>query len=416
VNDGQDREIGNLVASEIPRPSARAAESFRRALPTMLALVGEKLALETGYAGPAAEPGPASGSELAGKPRAGEDPRHQTEFAEGVQRHFGATLSAIYELGLFGSLADEAAWYVSTLAWHGLSPEAIRRMIEAWSIAIYSAIKPPEADQLVAPIKWIRVNLDRLSERAQETAATGSAGTPETRRTTGTAGTPEAPRATRTPKPGPAQAPELETLLGLVLGKRRREAAEFVLDLAHRGSSVGTVQAHLVAPALREIGLLWQRGKITAADEHAATEICRYVLFRLLDDLPREPRLPHTALVAAVTGEEHAFGAEILAGYLDLKGWNTVFLGRSAPAEDIAEAARSSQCQAVFLSVGLIANLPAAISLARVLKSLPTHPKVIIGGRAAQAAGEALARYCDAVVEGLEDAHTQALRMLTGYA
>lgn len=394
MSDGQDREIGKVVASEIPRPSARAAESFRRALPTMLALVGERLALEMAYAGPAAEPGPASG----------EDPRHQLAFAEGVQRHFGATLSAIYELGLFGSLTDEAAWYVSTLAWHGLSPEAIRRMIEAWSIAIYSAIKPPEADQLVAPIKWMRLNLERLSGRAQETATTGPAGTPET------------PGATRTPKLEPAQPPELETLLGLVLDKRRREAAEYALSLAHRGSSVGTIQAHLVAPALREIGLLWQRGKITAADEHAATEICRYVLFRLLDDLPREPRLPHTALVAAVTGEEHAFGAEILAGYLDLKGWNTVFLGRSAPAEDIAQAARSSRCQVVFLSVGLIANLPAAISLAQVLKSLPTHPKVIIGGRAAEAAAEALARYCDAVVEGLEDAHIQALRMLTSYA
>lgn len=382
MSDKQDREIGSLQPGEIPRPSASAAESFRRALPTMLAMVGERLAVEMAYAGPAGKPAPASG--LGPRPGPGPGAQEQLEFAQGVQRHFGATLSAIYELGLFGSLPDEAAWYVSTLAWHGLSPDAVRRMIEAWSIAIYSAIKPPESDQLVAPIKWIRLNLERLTELAQETDT--------------------------------AKTPELETLLGLILGKRRREAAEYVLDLAHRGQSLGDIHSHLVAPALREIGLLWQRHKINAADEHAATEICRYVLFRLLDDVAREPRLPYTAIVAAVTGEEHAFGAEILAGYLDLKGWNTVFVGRSAPAEDIVEAARSTGCQAVFLSVALIANLPAAGSLAAALKSLPTHPKVIIGGRAAGPAAVALARFSDAVVGSIEDAHAEALRIVGSHA
>ncbi|MFZ1946472.1 MAG: cobalamin B12-binding domain-containing protein, partial [bacterium] len=358
--------------------------------------------------------GLASGPGLGGKPS--EDPRHQLPFVQEVQRHFGAALSAIYQLGLAETLVDEAAWYISTLAWHGLSPAGIRRMIEAWSIAIYSTIKPPEADELVAPIRWIRLNLERLSERTRE-AGTGEAeGIGGTFPTTGPASTPEPPGTPRTRKPRPGQSPELTALMGLVLDKRRREATDYVLNLARNGRSVGTLQAHLFAPTLREIGLLWQRGEITAADEHAATEICRYVLFRLLDDLPREARLPHTALVAAVTGEEHAFGAEILAGYLDLKGWNTVFLGRSAPAEDIVEAARSTGCQAVFLSVGLIANLPAAISLAQALRRLPIHPKVIIGGRAAEAAGEALARYCDAVIEDLEDAHIQALRMLGSHA
>jgi len=386
VSDRQDREIGNLQAGEVPRPSASAAESFRRALPTMLAIVGERFAVEMAYAGPAGKPGlgpgPASGPGTSSSLAPGA--REQLEFAQGIQRHFGATLSAIYELGLFGSLPDEAAWYASTLAWHGLSPDAVRRMIEAWSIAVYSTIKPPESDQLVAPIKWIRLNLERLTEQTQETDT--------------------------------AKTPELETLLGLALGKHRREAAEYVLGLAHRGSSLGDIHSHLVAPALREIGLLWQKSQITAADEHTATEICRYVLFRLLDDVAREPRLPYTALVAAVTGEEHAFGAEILAGYLDLKGWNTVFLGRSAPAEDIVEAARSTGCQVVFLSVALIANLPAAGSLAAALRNLATHPKVIIGGRAAGPAAGALARFSDAVVGSIEDAHAEALRMVASHA
>ena len=369
MSEETGRKSDGLQASEIPRPSAAAAERLRRAMPAVLAVVSERLAVESAYAGTATSPAPT--------------PEHLA-FARGVQSHFGATLSAIYDLGLFESLPEEAAWYVSTLAWRGLGPDAIRRMIEAWSVAIYSSIKPPEADQLVAPLKWIKLNVERLREREQ---------TGDGRRTQ-----------------------ELGALLALVLGKRRRDAADYLLDLARKGRSLADIHSGLIGPALTEIGLMWQQHKISAADEHAATEICRYSLFRLLDSMPRHPELHHTALVTAVPGEEHAFGAEILAGYLDLQGWQTVFLGRSAPAEDIVEAARSTGSEVVFLSVALTANLPQAVALAGALRILPSSPRVIMGGRAAAAAAGALGRYADAVATGLEDAHARALGMVTGDA
>jgi methanogenic corrinoid protein MtbC1 len=147
------------------------------------------------------------------------------------------------------------------------------------------------------------------------------------------------------------------------------------------------------------------------ADEHAATEICRYVLYRLFDSVEPAPGNGREALVACVPGEEHELGAELAAEYLRLKGWGVFAVGRSAPEEDIVAAVSSSQPDVAFFSVTMIANLPAAGRLLEAALAARPGLGIVLGGRAAELASSRLAQ-SQVVVVTRFDAADEAGRRL----
>jgi len=66
----------------------------------------------------------------------------------------------------------------------------------------------------------------------------------------------------------------------------------------------------------------------------------------------------------------------------------------------------------VFLSVTLVANLPAAKALALKIRKHNSRAKIIIGGYAAVLARNTLNNVCDFVAESIEEGHKQALELV----
>jgi methanogenic corrinoid protein MtbC1 len=359
MSEGEMKE-GNAGGTDHPAPvSDGAAAAFSEALPKLLSLVNDKFAVDRRVL----------------KKRQPED----LTFVYDAHRHFGDMLRAVYEFKLYDHMLDEFAWYVATLAARGFEESYFRRMIEAWMIAIHSSIKPPESRDLTLPLEQLCRNLHAVYS---------------------------APRAEAEPL-----SPEAQHLLGLLLDKRRRGAAEYALERGG-GDRIEQVYSGLVLPAMNQVGVLWQRNEISVADEHAATEIGRYVLFRVIDALPREKPLGMKALVACVPGEEHDVGAQVAGGVLDAKGWDIVYVGRSAPEAEIVKVLDSERPHLAVFTVTLVARLPAARDLLMTVRSRFEGTKIIVGGRAALIAGDVLAQHVDAVVEGFGDLHTTALNLV----
>jgi methanogenic corrinoid protein MtbC1 len=309
-----------------------------------------------------------------------EEQPENLEFIYDAHRHFGDMLSAVYEFGLYENMLDEFAWYVSTLSSRGFGETYFRRMVEAWIIAVHSTIKPPESSELSAPLEYLCRNLHDIYSAAAAEA--------------------------------PPLDPEAQHFLSLILNKDRRGAAEYVLSLLERGDAVERVYSSVVLPALGRLGALWQGNDISVADEHAATEISRYALFRLIDSIPRERPLGKQALVACVPGEEHDIGAQIASGYLEAKGWDVVYVGRSAPADAIIKTIEARRPQVAVFSINLIARLPAARDLFLAIRSRFPGVKIIAGGHAAIVARQSLTAYVHGIAGGPEDLHTLALRLV----
>jgi methanogenic corrinoid protein MtbC1 len=345
--------------------SATATSLFAHSLPKILALVNEKFTIETTYL----------------KHTISSD---QICLVKDTQRSFGELLLALYEFHLYENLLDEFFWYISVLTSRGFERNYFEQMIRTWTIAIHSVVKPPESHELVRPLQWLTGHLSLLYEQralAEE---------------------------------GHAQ--ELAPFLELLLKKKRKEAAEYVLSRSTQGVSLEKLYAELLTLSLREIGRLWQKNSISVVDVHVATDICRYIMMRLADSVTPEAALPYTALVTCVPGEEHETASEIVENYLETKGWQILSMGHIAPEADIIRALEAHTPDVVFLSVTLCINLPSAKALTLKIRHAAPQVKIVIGGRAAVCAREVLMHCADAIVESIGETHIHALTLVSSHA
>jgi MerR family transcriptional regulator, light-induced transcriptional regulator len=115
--------------------------------------------------------------------------------------------------------------------------------------------------------------------------------------------------------------------------------------------SITTVDALLfdaVMPYLRDLGDRWERGEVSVAQEHFASNVLRGRLLGLARGWGRGagPR----ALLACPEGERHDLGLIAFGLALRERGWRIDYLGPDTPVESIEEAARGTDPSVVVLS------------------------------------------------------------------
>ena len=93
------------------------------------------------------------------------------------------------------------------------------------------------------------------------------------------------------------------------------------------------IDDQIIAPALWYVGELWQRGEITIADEHLATEISLRVLalHREVHRLTAHRRRA-SVMLAAPSGERHIVALEMVADLLRDAGYRVLMLGADVPS------------------------------------------------------------------------------------
>jgi methanogenic corrinoid protein MtbC1 len=147
--------------------------------------------------------------------------------------------------------------------------------------------------------------------------------------------------------------------------------------------SSAAVSEEIIAPALWLVGDLWERGEISVADEHLATEIAMRVL-ALEQETRRvqERRRGYRVMLATPEGERHVVALRMLGGFLRQAGYETMMLGPDVPADSLAAAARRHGADVICLSVTMAGGTDRALlSLYEVQERVPSAG-FVIGGRA----------------------------------
>jgi methanogenic corrinoid protein MtbC1 len=143
------------------------------------------------------------------------------------------------------------------------------------------------------------------------------------------------------------------------------------------------ISEQLIAPALWLIGDLWQRGEITVADEHLATEITLRVLALEQESRRvRDQRKGYRVLLATPSGEHHVVALRMLAGLLLNAGYDALMLGPDVPAESLATAARRHGADVVCLSVTMPGGADRALLTLYEVQQLVPSTGFVLGGRA----------------------------------
>ncbi|MGD0503642.1 MAG: cobalamin B12-binding domain-containing protein [Steroidobacteraceae bacterium] len=149
-------------------------------------------------------------------------------------------------------------------------------------------------------------------------------------------------------------AADVTELVRLLLAHDVGVASAYVETIRLRGASLEAVCLGLLAPAARELGLLWE------ADEcdfmQVTVGLCR--LHQLLRELSPEFRceslqakIERNILLSPVPGDQHTFGITLVAQFLRKAGWQ-VMSDFSGSTEELLEIVGTHWFAAVGFSVG----------------------------------------------------------------
>jgi len=186
------------------------------------------------------------------------------------------------------------------------------------------------------------------------------------------------------PEPGRAAARLARLYLDALRAADAPGAYRVAAGALRQGMATPELYQRVIAPAMHEIGELWQRGALTVADEHLATALTNRVLAALRPP-PDEVAAPGRgrALLAAVEGEQHALGLRMAADLLEDAGFETVYLGADVPTEALLQAVRSLSPDLVALTATMPTLAPRLEAVAAELRRARPQLGLLIGGQAA---------------------------------
>jgi MerR family transcriptional regulator, light-induced transcriptional regulator len=142
-----------------------------------------------------------------------------------------------------------------------------------------------------------------------------------------------------------------QTYAAALLSGDEIAAETAIRDAMDASLTTAEIDEEIIAPALWLVGELWERGEITVADEHLATEISMRVVA-----LQREAqrvvlsRGDHGVLLAAPAGELHVVALRMIANLLLDAGYEVLMLGADVPADALAASARRHEPDVIRIS------------------------------------------------------------------
>ncbi len=346
---------------QFPDMTVDTFQSFREALPKIILFVNEKVGLEHRFA---------------------EDCETcvETDLVEQFNRDFGELLAGVFEFSLYPSLPPAFMELADVLENRGIDDGFIFSVLKSWILGIQCLVKMPAAALISAPVQWLTNNFHSIYSdyKTREFPVSEESG----------------------------------QFSRLILDRNRKFAAELLLGYLREGRTIEYIYSSVIMPALSYINFLWRKNRISSGDHYTATDICRYVMFRLLDSIFGERKYPFRAVVVCMPQEKDFIGAEMFANFLEIKGWSVSFFGRNSTEKDLLKAVYERSPQVVVVSVSSIACLSPAKRILNRIKTENVQLVVAAEGRSSVLAVEKIKDIIDVLVDGFDKAHSEMLNMV----
>ena len=166
-----------------------------------------------------------------------------------------------------------------------------------------------------------------------------------------------------------------------LINGNKSHCLSIVVSLIDKGVPISDIYTHLFQRSLYKVGRLWEENKISVAVEHVATSITETLLAQTYPRAAALPKHGRRAVVACVTGERHQIGSRMVADILELRGWDSYYLGADTPKDALLDLLLTLQPELLGLSVSLSSNANQAKRLFR--EALAHRPTMlcVVGGQ-----------------------------------
>ena len=240
-------------------------------------------------------------------------------------RNHAVFMTNVFHYSCYGLFAQVLVWVYRAYRHHGFAGEYFPVELAAWRAAVSECLAPPVAAEIDAVYAWM---VERHEELMQLTV----------------------PAALEEER----QDVYCEVLVQELLAGKYPAAVERMRPQLRNVDALAAYYQDFLQPALREVGRRWERGLISAADEHLATAVAERMLatayVAMTDKLPAATH--GSVVIATAPDESHGVGGRMVADLLELKGWDVHFLGVDLPVADVA--ALVGKLRPTFVGVSLV--------------------------------------------------------------
>ena len=163
--------------------------------------------------------------------------------------------------------------------------------------------------------------------------------------------------------------------------KSSGRGTEMILSLLDSGYTEEQITLDLLEASLRRAGDLWAGGEYNEAMEHQLSMTVLQSLFAMKSELGTPPVNRGKAVALTAAGERHTIGLRMICRFLEMDGWECLYLGSSVPPASLRDFIEANRAKLLLISLTLNEHADSACSLVEAVKKLDQPPAVIVGGQ-----------------------------------
>ena len=158
-------------------------------------------------------------------------------------------------------------------------------------------------------------------------------------------------------------------------------AEAVVTEALNAGIAPTAIQVDLISKGMVRIGDLWEQGDVTIADEHVATGLCDRALLALQGPLQvAPPRSRERIVLAAVEGQTHVLGLQMVADVLGGAGYEVLNLGADVPSASLHAFVAEHMPAIVGLSSTQVGDAPRLAGAIVAVHDALRSTRIMLGG------------------------------------
>ncbi len=273
-------------------------------------------------------------------------------------RHHASFMLTVFSIGNYELLARTLPWVYRAYSSHNFSYDYFKLELQIWLSALRRYIDPALSPEILSIYNWMLDNHKRIVEISQDHNE-------------------------------PQFPVDLDWLnrkndfLTALLEGQRHHCVAIAEQAVSSAEELQQFYLQVIQPAMYEIGMLWENGIISVAQEHLASAIVARVMASINSIDIQKKRSSGKAVIAAAPGEYHEIGAWMISDLLEHDGWQIRYLGANTPIADLLDLLRSFQPEILVLSVTMPFNILQAREIVATVRNDYNLGKVriMVGGR-----------------------------------
>lgn len=162
----------------------------------------------------------------------------------------------------------------------------------------------------------------------------------------------------------------------------KKQCTQIVSSLVENNVPLKEIFVHLFQRSMYRIGQMWEKERCSIADEHIATKITESLIEITTSRFLNNNKTDKLAIITCIDKEFHELGARMVAGFFEVNGWETLYLGSNTPQSSVIDLIKDRNPDLIGISNNFYINVGRLQKLIEQIHEVAPDLPILVGGQA----------------------------------